>query len=71
MKYKYKDIELLCTQCKSVYLKNPTSLYLTSYPIDYVMECPKCHTIHFMLWDKVLCTEQEYEERIRYNYNKM
>ena len=55
-----------CQKCGSQ-LEHTKKLIFTSYPIDWVLDCPKCGTEHFLLHDKVLCTEEEYDKRI-YKY---
>ena len=54
--------------CKLEYPKN--RIYLTSYPIDFILECPNCKQEYYLLIDNVLCTEKEYKERIYKHYKK-
>lgn len=57
-----------CLECGEFLMEPKDRFYLTSYPIDDVFECPACHTKHFILADKVLCTEDEFDRRIYRNY---
>ena len=56
-----------CMKCGTI-LEHSKGLWLTEYPIDWVFECPNCGTTHFLLADNVLCTEEDYESRVRMNY---
>ena len=56
-------MEYRCQKCGGR-LEYTKKLILTSYPIDWVLDCPRCGTEHLLLHDKVLCTEEEYEKRI-------
>lgn len=57
-----------CLECGEVLREPANQLFLTSYPIRWVYECPKCKTIHFLLEDHVLCTSREFDRRIFRNY---
>lgn len=62
--------EYMCQKCEDGFLSTETTgTYLTSYPIWQVLECPKCGAVHFLLYDKVLCTEEEFDRRICHNYH--
>ena len=56
-----------CMKC-AARLASPPPESFTSYPIEVVLECPKCKTKHFLLADKVLCTEEDYNSRIHQYY---
>lgn len=56
-----------CQGCKAGVLRSAAG-WMTSFPIDEVWECPICNTRHFLLFDKTLCTESEYNARISKHY---
>ena len=56
-----------CLQCGRE-LRNSTKMVLTSYPIDWALSCPYCGTEHYLLLDRVLCTAQDFKQRIRQYY---
>lgn len=57
-----------CLECGEFLMEPKDRFYLTSYPIQWVYECPRCKSIHFLLADEVLCTEKEFDRRICRNY---
>lgn len=56
-----------CQKCGGQ-LEHTKKLCLTSYPIDLVLDCTKCGMEYFLLYDKVLCTSEEYNKRIKKYY---
>ena len=57
-----------CLRCGAVLGPQKDMLYLTSYPVNEVYQCTVCGTVHYMLADNVLCTEQEFDRRIYRSY---
>ena len=51
---KAQNFTYKCTFCGS-------SLYYE--PIKQFLQCPRCHTIHYLLSDGVLCTKTDYDNR--------
>ena len=59
--------EYICLVCADDFLEDGEPC-LTSFPIWDVRICPKCKTVHYVLWDKTLCTEKDYNETIYKQY---
>lgn len=57
-----------CMDCGAI-LKHTKRLILTSYPITYVYDCPRCGMTYYFLYDGVLCREKDFNERIGKYYD--
>lgn len=51
-------------------LQHTSKLILTSYPIDWVLECPNCNIDYYLLVDGILCTEKDYNNRVYQYYER-
>ena len=60
------DITLVCLSCGGQLATKWNCM--TEYPVECVLECPRCGTEHLWLRDKVLCTAQEYRDRVNRCY---
>lgn len=56
----------LCLNCRSTL--SSVDNVMTAYPIRDVFVCPTCNDRYLLLYDDVLCSEKEFDERISEHY---
>ena len=64
--YTFKD-DIICSKCREDFLESRI-IGLTSYPISLLLQCPACETEFYYLWDGVVCTQDDYEKRVKEHY---
>ena len=60
----YNIKEYYCKYCGNE-LKH-SNKYMTSFPINTILECPNCQQEYYFLIDKILCTPNEYQRMKKY-----